>query len=64
MSYYSQQFQYSLIVALVALFVALFYVLVSRLFGLRKFVRNGFWMILFVGSRAVIVESPGCGLWH
>jgi len=55
MSYYSQQIQHSLIVALVALFVALFYVLVSRLFGLRKFVRNGFWMILFIGSLAVIV---------
>ena len=55
MSYYSQQIQHSLIVALVALFVALFYVLVSRLFGQRKFVRNGFWIILFLGSLAVIV---------
>jgi len=55
MSYYSQQIQYSLIVALVTLFTALLFALASRFFGQRKIARTAFWMILFVGSIAVIV---------
>ena len=55
MTYYSQQIQHSLIVALVALFTALLFALVSMSLGQRKIARNGFWIILFVGSLAVIV---------
>jgi len=55
MTYYSQQIQHSLIVALVSLFTALLFALVSKFLGQRKIARKGFWMILFVGSIAVIV---------
>jgi glycopeptide antibiotics resistance protein len=55
MTYYSEQFQHSLIVGLVTLFTALLFALVSKFLGQRKIARNGFWMILFVGSMAVIV---------
>ena len=55
MTYYSQQIQHSLIVALVTLLTALLFALVSKFLGQRKIARNGFWMILFVGSIAVIV---------
>jgi len=55
MSYYSQQIQHSLIVALVTLVTALLFALVSRIFGQRKIARNGFGVILLVGSIAVIV---------
>jgi glycopeptide antibiotics resistance protein len=54
MTYYSQQIQHSFIVALVTLFTALLFALASRFLGQRKIARNGFWMILFVGSIAVI----------
>jgi glycopeptide antibiotics resistance protein len=55
MTYYSQQVQHSLIVALVTLLTALLFALVSKFLGRGKIARNGFWMILFVGSIAVIV---------
>jgi hypothetical protein len=54
MTYYSQQIQHSLIVVLVTLFTAGLFALVCNFLGQRKIARNGFWMILFVGSIAVI----------
>ena len=55
MTYYSEQFQHSLIVGLVALVTALLFALVSKFLGQRKIARNGLWTILFAGSIAVIV---------
>jgi glycopeptide antibiotics resistance protein len=55
MTYFSQQIQHSLIVALVTLFTALLFALVSKFLGQRKIACDGFWVIVFVGSIAVIV---------
>src|SRR5664280_2279164 len=55
MTYYSEQFQHSLIVGLVTLVTALLFALVSKFLGQRKIARNGLWTILFAGSIAMIV---------
>jgi glycopeptide antibiotics resistance protein len=55
MTFYSQQIQLTTIVAFASLFAALLFAVAFRFLRRRKIAGNGFWMILFVGSIAVIV---------